>query len=245
MFKIDADEVIKLTVTLEKLNRSALPSAVRNTLNNAAFETKQQIPIEGSKRFITRNKGFLKAFSTVDKASGFDIDKMRATAGINSSRGERVADGLVAQEFGGSLHTSRLVPHDEARTSKSHRKRLRKKNWLSKVNAHNASGAFKSHKGTRNSKFVAAVMSTAKRGKKHMILESGGRGMLYEIKSLKSSRSTGRLSFKLDKLFYLKRSSEANVSGRGFIRASKDAASKKLPEFYKSNAEYQLKKHWR
>lgn len=245
MLKIDADELIRYTVKLEKFNKSALPSAVRNTLNNAAFETKNEIPIQGSKRFITRNKGFLRAFSTVDKASGFNLNSMVATTGIDAKKGERVAQGLVAQEFGGAVNTSRLVPHDDARTSKSHQKRLRKKNWLKKVNAHNATPAMRAHKGSRNSKFVAAVMSTAKRGKKYMILESQGRGMLYEIKSLKSSRSTGKLNFKLEKLFSLKRSSEANVSGKGFIMASKNNAMKKLPEFYKKNAEFQLNKHWR
>ena len=128
--KIDTDELIELTAKLGKMHRSALPSAARNTLNNAAFETKKEIPIQGKKKFVTRNKSFLRAFSTVDKASGFDLKKMKSTAGINNNKGSKVAEGLETQEFGGNLYTGRLVPHDNARTSNSHAKRLRRKNWL-------------------------------------------------------------------------------------------------------------------
>jgi len=46
----------------------------------------KRIPIQGAKRFITRNKGFLKAFSTVDKASGFKINSMVSMAGIDSKK---------------------------------------------------------------------------------------------------------------------------------------------------------------
>ena len=58
MLKLDADEVIKLTVKLDKLHRSALPSAVRNTLNNAAFQTKKEIPIQGQSDLLLGEKRF-------------------------------------------------------------------------------------------------------------------------------------------------------------------------------------------
>ena len=245
MLKLDADSVIKLTVKLEKLHRSALPSAVRNTLNNAAFETKKEIPIQGAKRFITRNKGFLKAFSTVEKASGFKINSMVSMAGIDSKKNADIANELEKQEFGGNLDTSRLVPHNDARTSKSKERRLQSRNWLTKLEAHKASKAYKSHRGTKKSKFVAAVMSTAESGKKYMLLENKGTGMLYELKGLKKGKSGRGPKFKLKKLFFLKKSDSANVSGRGFMRAAKNEASKKINIFYKKNAEYQLKKHWK
>lgn len=244
-FKIDNDEVIKLTVKLGKLNRGAIPNAVRNTLNNAAFETRNEIPNQGRKKFITRNKNFLKFMTTVDKANGFNLKSMVATVGIDASKGKKTAEGLAAQEFGGNLYTSRLVPHNDARTSKSHNKRVKRKNWLNKLNAHNASGAYRAHKGTRSSKFVSAVMSTAKAGKKYMILENRGTGILYEIKSLKSNVRSGKTSFKVEKLYVLKKNSSANVKGVRFIRASKDVIIKKIPKYYKNNAEFQIKKHWK
>ena len=245
MLKLDADSVIKLTVKLDKLHRSALPSAVRNTLNNAAFQTKKEIPIQGAKRFITRRKTFLKAFSTVDKANGFKINSMVSMAGINSKKGADIANELEKQEFGGNLDTSRLVPHDDARISRSKERRLKRKNRLNKLEAHKASKAYRSHRGTKKSKFVAAVMSTAASGKKYMLLENKGTGMIYELKGLKRSKGSRGARFKLKKVFYLKKADNANVNGRGFIRAAKTEASKKINIFYKKNAEYQLKKHWK
>lgn len=245
MLRIDADEVIKLTVKLEKTHRAALPNAIRNTLNNAAFEVKNEIPIQGQKKFVTRSKGFLRAFSTVDKASGFNVNNMVATAGINSKRGSKVAEGLVAQEFGGTLDTSRLVPHDDARTSGSHLKRLKRKNWKQKLNANKGGKAYRAHKGSRKSKFVAAVMSTVKSGKEFMILQNGGTGMLYRIKGSKARKRSGKLNFKVEKLFYIKSTDEAQTKGKGFILASKNIALQKMDGFYKKNAEYQLKKYWK
>ena len=245
MLKLDADSVIKLTVTLEKLHKSALPSAVRNTLNNAAFETKKEIPIQGAKRFITRNKGFLKGYSEVQKAKGFKIDSMSSIAGITTKKNAKIARQMETQEFGGNLQTGRLVPHDDARRSKSKAKMLKTNNHLNKVEAHNAGRAFKSHSGTRNSKFVAAVMSTAASGKKYMLLGSTGKGTLYEVKNVKRSTNTKGPRFTLNKLFIQKKSKTKNVNGRGFIRAAKTEASKKINIFYKKNAEYQLKKHWK
>ncbi|AGH07778.1 hypothetical protein CEPG_00030 [Cellulophaga phage phiSM] len=57
-FNINNKEVISLTAKLERLNKSALPSAVRNTLNRAAFETKKNIPLVAASVFTTRQKSF-------------------------------------------------------------------------------------------------------------------------------------------------------------------------------------------
>jgi hypothetical protein len=248
MFKIDTDEVIKLTVKLQKLNRSALPSAARNTLNNAAFETKKQIPIQGQKKFkYTRNKGFLKSFSTINKANGFNISKMESKAGLNGSKEKEVVDNLVSHEKGGILNKSKITPHDDARTGNSKSKKVRRKNYKS-INAHDATPAYRSHKGTRKSKFVAAVMSTAKSGKKHMLMtnkSNGKSGIIYRLKSLKSNRKTGKLSFSLDKVYIRTESERATTKSKGFILASKNVAIKQIPEFYKKNAEFQIKKHWK
>ena len=93
-FDINTNDVIKLTNKLDELHRSALPSAVRNTLNNAAFEMKKNIPFQADKKFITRDKGFFKRMSAVNKASGFDINRMVAETGI-ISKDKKLAKNLV------------------------------------------------------------------------------------------------------------------------------------------------------
>lgn len=238
--RIDTDEVIKFTNKLNKLHRSAFPNAVRNTLNNAAFETKKQIPLVAQKKFVTRSKTFFRAFSIVDQAKGFDVEKMVSKSGINGSKsgGQKVANDLVKQEKGGNIEAGKLMPHDRARTSNSFEKKIKRKNYKQKINAFDASQTYKSFKGSPKSKFVASVMAAKKRGKNHFILQQNGTGMLYEIKSFNESNG----KFKLDKLYSIRRNSSHQVKGQNFILESANKASKSMPKFYKKNAEYQFKK---
>ena len=97
-FDVNTDGAIQLTAKLEKLHRSAFPVAVRGTLNDAAFKTKSLVPKVARSKFTTRQKSFFRAFSTVDKATGFDLRNMKATAGINSAKGSEVAEGLDTRD---------------------------------------------------------------------------------------------------------------------------------------------------
>src|SRR5690606_35099496 len=122
---VNSDAVIALTAKLEKMHKSAFPSAVRNTLNNAAFETRNLLPTTGAKQFkYQRNKSFLKTFSTVDKAKGWDVNRMASTVGINASRDSVLADNLESQEFGGVVSGKKIIAHDDARIGRSKAKRV-------------------------------------------------------------------------------------------------------------------------
>ena len=60
-FNVNTDEVVRLTNRLEKLNKSAMPIAVRSTLNDVAFQSKQtHLPKEFDKKFTIRKKNFIK-----------------------------------------------------------------------------------------------------------------------------------------------------------------------------------------
>ena len=241
-FDINNDEVIKFTAKLEKLNKSAFPSAVRNTLNRAAFETKKQVPIVASQKFTTRQKTFFKRFSVVDKASGFDVNSMVATTGIDASKHVELAENLEAQETGGMVKGKKLIPHDNSRVSRSQSKRVSSKNYLNKVKVHNATKAYKSHRGTRNSKFVASVMSTAKRGKKYMMLTNKGKGMVYELTSVSMSVKRRKLNFKVKKLYSVRDTKTHSVKRSNFMRDSASIASRDINKFYVENAEFQFNK---
>lgn len=245
VFNVNSDEVIGLVAKLERLNKSAFPSAVRNTLNNAAFETKKNIPKVAATKFITRQKSFFKKFSIVDKADGFSVNSMAATVGINKSLDPELAKNLEAQELGGTVKARKLVPHDHSRTSEDKAKRVSSKNYINKVEAHNANKAFRAHRGTRRSKFIAAIMSTAKAGKRHMLLSSGRRGMVYEVNSISSNRKTKKTrktKFKLKKLYAVRNTKTHRAVASGFMEKSSQIASKNMNENFKNNAEFQFKK---
>lgn len=242
VFDVNKTEVINLSAKLERLHRSAFPSAIRNTLNNAAFDTKKHLPNVAKTRFITRQKTFFKRFSTVEKAAGFDVNKMKSVVGIDSRQNKELALNLVSQEFGGMVKGKKLIPHDDARVSNSQSKRVRSKNYLNKVRVHDGTRAFKRHRGTRNSKFVAAVMSTAKRGKKYMMLRSGSKGMVYELTSVSTNVRSRKIRFKLKKLYSVRSNKTHTVRGQGFMKESANIATKQIDRNFKKNAEFQFHK---
>lgn len=239
---LNNENIVAFTAKLERLNRSAFPSAVRNTLNQAAFETKKELPGVAATKFITREKSFFRRFSLVEKAKGWDVNSMKAIAGINAAIDKELAINLEAQEFGGLVRGKKLIPHDEARTSKSQLKKVSRKNYLNRVHIHDATKAFKAHRGTRGSKFIAAVMSTVKRGKKHMLLKTGQKGMVYEVTGVSQNIKNKTFKFKIKKLYSVRNNKTHRVQGQRFVTKSSSIAAQQMPRFYKKQAEFQFKK---
>lgn len=215
-FNINTKDHIKLTVKLGKLHRSALPVAIRSTLNDVAFETKKWIPKTASRKFITRNKSFFRSFSSVNRARGFNINTMSSQVGINPSKGSRVADGLEKQETGGSINSRKLIPHDKGRVSSSHQKRVKRKNRFQNIKIHD----------------------TRKKGRgkvNYLLIKKGGKGTVFEIKKAgKKQRLTPIYSYRNTK--------KSRVKASPFMRPASLIAQKKLPLFYIRNAEKQFKR---
>lgn len=213
-FDINTDDHIKLTAKLGALHKSALPVAIRGTLNNVAFETKRLIPETAARKFVTRNKSFFRAFSSVNKASGFSINNMTSEVGINPSRGSKVAEGLEKQETGGTINGRKLIPHDQGRVSGSHNKRLRKKNRFGNI----------------------SIVDVRKRkGKKgnYLLIKKGSGGTVFEIKG------TGKKQ-KLKPVYTYRSSNKTKVDKSPFMKPATMMAVKKMPQFYLKNAQRQI-----
>ena len=108
VFDVNTNDVIELTVALKKMHRSAFPVAVRSTLNELAFMTKQkQLIPTAQKKVIVRNKTFFRRFSGVNKATGFNVDSMRSEVGFTKNKATK---GMKQQEIGGSLKAKSSIP---------------------------------------------------------------------------------------------------------------------------------------
>lgn len=239
---VNNDDVIEFTAKLERLNKSAFPSAVRNTLNRTAFEMKKEIPRVAADTFITRQRAFFRRFSVVDKADGFKVNSMKAITGIDATKNKELADNLASQEVGGMVRGRKLIAHDDARVSKSQNKRVSAKNRMNKVRIHDATPAYRAHRGSRRSKFIAAVMSTAKSGKQHMYLKTGTRGMVYEVTAVSRNIRSRKVNFKIKKLYSVRSNKSHSVKATGFMRKSANLASKDIRKFFRENAEFQFNK---
>jgi hypothetical protein len=214
-FDINTSEFIKLSAKLGKLHRSALPVAVRGTLNDAAFESKKLIPAIASRKFITRKKSFFRAFSIVDKARGFNVGTMKATVGVNPSKGSKIAEGLSKQEKGGNIESGKLIPHDKGRISGSHSKVIRKTHRLSSIKI--------ARQGKKSS------------GKNYLLIKKGGKGTVFFIKN------SGKKS-KLVPVYSYRNTKISKVKPSPFVSVAAMEASKRIPAYYKIQAERQFKR---
>lgn len=215
-FDINTEAAIKLSAKLGKLHRSALPVAVRGTLNDAAFETKKNIPQIASSKFTTRNKSFFRAFSSVQTARGFNIDSMQAVAGINPAKGSLVAEGLEKQETGGIIKTRKLIPHDKGRVSGSYAKRLRKKHRFENIK-------------------IAKAGRKRKSSSKYLLIKKGGKGTVFEIRKVRKKQ-------KLTPVYSYQNKTTSSLTSTPFMRPATMIARNKMLVFYKKQAERQFKR---
>jgi hypothetical protein len=157
---VNTDASIQLTAKLEKLHRSAFPSAVRNTLNDVAFESKKLIPQKASSEFTIRQKNLFKRMSLVEKAQGWNINNMVSKVGIDGTKGS-LSEGLEKQETGGNLQGRKLTPHNLGRVSGNYAKKLKTKNQFSKI---------------------GKIGTTKKRvkGSKYFRIDKGSKGTVFE-----------------------------------------------------------------
>lgn len=162
---VNTDASIQLTAKLEKLHKSAFPSAVRNTLNDVAFESKKLIPQKASSEFTIRQNNLFKRMSLVEKAKGWNINNMVSKVGIDGTKGS-LSDGLEKQETGGNLKGRKLTPHNMGRISGNYAKKLKTKNQFSKIG-----------KIGTNKKRVE--------GSKYFRIDKGSKGTVFERKGKK------------------------------------------------------------
>lgn len=213
IFDVNTDATIGLTAKLEKLHRSAFPVAVRGTLNNAAFETKQIIPKAAGGKFTIRQKNLYKKFIIVDKATGFDLNSMKAVVGIdgNVKGGHKVAKGLAAQETGGVIKGRKFIPTVYARISGSYGKKLKKKHHFENIKITTPKNK------NKNSKYI--------------LRKKGNGGIVFDV-----SRK------KMKPVFTYRTTNKTRLNARPLLRPSARLAAKKMNKFYAINAEKQFKR---
>lgn len=117
-FNINNADVVKLTNILEKLNRSAMPVAVRYTLNDAAFDHREEAIKKFKSNFIIRKHNFIASHMQVNKSiNTFKLSEMKAESGVIKGK-SRAGDSLRLQEEGGVKY-KRNIPTDATRINQA------------------------------------------------------------------------------------------------------------------------------
>lgn len=240
---VNTDAAIQLTAKLEKLHRSAFPNAVRNTLNDAAFEMKRKdIPKSFRLNFKpkTGTIPYVKKLILVEKANGFNINKMHSLVGfLNPSNkiDKKFVEGLVKQEDGGIIDDGlRYLTYSRGGKING---RVQAKNFYDKSKV--VSGRSK-RKGTRKSKFVARAYYAMKTGKP-MFLNSMKGNFLVKVNTVSSEISSRKLSFDFSFVAMDRKKKKTNLNKTHFVKEASQITEKKIESFYTKNANFQFKKH--
>jgi len=230
---INAHDVVLHTQRLEKMHRSALPLAVRDTLSGLAFYTKKEtMPAEAQKAFVNRSKGFFRANSRVKPARGWNIDKMEAVFGFINGDSIQAIEDLEKQEHGGTINGRAFIPLKTARTSKSEVRLVARRNRLSGignvVSTNDVSG--RNHK----QRVVKAAINASTSG---YVLS---KKVLYRVKKL--NRKGRNTQLKLIPLYSYKSGRSVKVTGRKFMSKSIKRTMLGLDKMFIKNAEKQFKR---
>jgi hypothetical protein len=113
--------------TLNLISKKAYPTAIRDTLNNAAFDVKKNTMPKSSGQFVKRVSTFFKASSTVEMAKGNNVLTMQSVIGFkpkNDKKAHSIED-LEQQEHGGKIKDRDYIAGRGARTGESWNKMVR------------------------------------------------------------------------------------------------------------------------
>lgn len=232
---INTDAAVRFTNTLEKLHKSALPSAIRGTLNSAVFDVKTStMPTKADATFKKREPNFFKANSRFENATGFNVNSMKATVGFIEGRlkgdNNYAVRDLEQQEEGGSIDKRSFKPLEKARRGGTGvvRSNARLAEIKNIVNSKNSRAANKMQEFIKASVFA---------GRDGYVL---GGNVLWKVTSLKR---TGRnIRFKKNKLYSFNKNGKAKVQATGFMKKASLESAHKMEAYYIQQAGRQIAK---
>jgi len=237
MFLINTDSVKKYSKKLDSLNRSALPVAIRESLNDCAKDMKMNTLMKESKdSFINREHNFFKANSSYDRATGFSVNQMKAVIGmvddrLKGSNNYSVKD-LEQQESGGRIKKKAFIPMKSARKSGSNslvrpNARLQKIKTIVDVS-----------KQDGTNKGVQFELAVFKAGKGGFVLANK---TLFKVNSV--FREKGDTRFKLTPLYSFKAKRSVKVSAHNFVKRAGNDSREKIEQFFQIRAEKEILKY--
>lgn len=236
-FNIDTNACVVLTDRLERLNKSALPVAVRQTLNNAAFDVKQKtLEQSANKNFIRRAPTFFKKFSGVNKASGFDMRSMKAEVGMTAQgvqTAETAVSNMAIQEFGGAIRKG--ADYLKAARAGSLGRKVTKANYFNKNRL--VKGNFK-RANTSKSKFVAAAYVSLREKKQVSVQTIKGR-FLMQVTGIRKSKK-GQLKIKSKLILKDRTLKPAKITATNFSREAAFMTVAKMDGMFRVEAEKQF-----
>lgn len=114
-----SDKLVGFSLKLAKVHRAALPNAIRFTLTDSAKDVKfRTLKKHANKQFDVKKQSFFRAFSAYEPAKGFNISKMKSTAGMIKKAGKSVASTEIGQQqHAGIVHHKSYIKAQKPKVS--------------------------------------------------------------------------------------------------------------------------------
>lgn len=237
---INDSELIKYTDKLESISRKALPYAVKNTLNNAAFDMKKTTLHKSVKSNFKGLKApmFFKRYSGVNKANAKEIDSMVAMVGMLDMGNPSIRtaiENMEKQEFGGIIDDGFAYLKD-SRAGSNLNKFVRKPNYYDKNKVISGRSKVGRGNGSVKSKFVARAYK-ANKERKPMFINSMRGNFLAEVRSFRKTKK-GKVKIKMRLL--MKERDRVNIKATNFMQEAGLDTQKKIPNLYIKEIEKQI-----
>ena len=226
---VNTDNIVIFANNLEKMGKTKLPIAVRQTLNSVAFEMKKNTLLTVTdNKFVNRSPNFFKALSKVEKAEGFDINSMQSKVGFTEKglkgKNNYAVQDLKAQEYGGRIDKKTFIPTKEARGG-SLNNLVKPQNRLRAIRRKFVD-AQKQKGVNRKQQFVKAVLKAKPNG---YVL---GEKMLYRINSIAQNIATRAIEYDATPLYSVKKGRSIKVDQSKFMEISANEAARKMQSFF-------------
>lgn len=242
-FNVNTDAVIHLTAKLERLRKSAFPSAVRATLSDAAFDMKKTEILKSAKKNMNvKNPTFFKAFTGVVRAKGSNVNSMSSVVGFmdkNKDKAQKAVNkGMESNEIGGTDNDG-LKYYPATRGSRGlviRSKYYDKEKVIKDSQSTFMQNAFKSIRDKK------PVFIQTKKGTALVQFKKAKRAKrANKVKSVKR----GQVKFNSTLLMLDRTKLKAKAKATHFNKEAALQTQKSIDVFYAKNAEYQFNKHWR
>jgi len=260
LLNIDTTNISEHAQRLVDINRSALPVSIRGTLNDAVYDVKTRTMPKSAQVFKKRQNNFFKANSKFDKATGFNINSMKATVGfyenklVHANTNYAVKE-LEEQEHGGVIEHKAFIAMKPARVgNKMVRANARLAAIKDKIVKTSKVGRGKGGKlisvKSKKQQFIrAAFFAEKKYGKSAFVLggrSSGGGKTLSLINEIRGSGRYTKNKYNLEitrtPLYSVKKGRAVSVNPTNFMKRASLETGLQINKFFIAQAEKQFNK---
>ncbi len=239
IFNINSSAAVVLTNRLEKLRKSALPNAIRNTLNGAAFDVKQRtMPSSAGKHFINRKQNFFRANSKVFMAQGFSMTAMKAVVAFvpyNAEYNNFAVRELEQQEHSGTIHHRTFVPLNFSRSGQSLAGQVLPSNRLKAVRRLVDASKYKGR--NKKEQFIKAAVYA---GKKGFVIGNLGKKTVFRINTIKRDKDGKTIIGKTPLYSFSQGRSVRIKKATHFMREASFQSAGKITKIYHAEAMRQI-----